>query len=250
MFLGFKRRVFCIVLAVLLALQAFGGGLLPMNESTAHAMAVSNEGNGGAPAWTARYLALGDSYTIGESVGENERFPALLTKQMRAQGINISEAQIIARTGWTTDELEHAITANEPKGTFELVTLLIGVNNQYRNRTAEAYRPEFVHLLERAIRYAGNRPERVVVVSIPDWGATPFGRDRKNVSPEIDAFNAVNRVETTRLGAHYIDITPGSREARQDPALIAKDGLHPSAKMYARWVDLILPVAMDILNGA
>lgn len=220
------------------------------SASSAQEPTDPNEDMASAAATPWRYLALGDSYTIGESVGETERFPAQLAQQLRAQGLNMSDAGIIARTGWTTDELDKAIRSNEPQGTFDLVTLLIGVNNQYRNRTAESYRPEFVQLLERAIGYAGNRPERVVVVSIPDWGVTPFGRDRKNVGAEIDAFNTVNREETARLGAHYVDITPASRAALYDPALTASDGLHPSALMYARWVDLILPVAKNILAGA
>jgi lysophospholipase L1-like esterase len=195
-----------------------------------------------------RYLALGDSYTIGESVSSLERFPAQLTTQLRTHGLDVAESEIIARTGWTTDELNRAIDANEPQGTFDLVTLLIGVNNQYRGRESEAYRPEFVHLLGRAIRYAENRPSHVIVVSIPDWGVTPFGKDRQQVGAEIDAFNTVNRQETLRLGAHYVDITPISREALHDTELIAQDGLHPSGKMYARWVELILPVALQVME--
>lgn len=195
-----------------------------------------------------RYLALGDSYTIGESVSENERFPAQLTRELAARGFSLDAPQIIARTGWTTDELSGAIAANEPRGSFDLVTLLIGVNNQYRGRTPENYRPEFVGLLKRAIAYAGDRPSHVIVVSIPDWGVTPFGRHRANVASEIDAFNAVNRAETLRFGAHHVDITPASRAALHDPTLIASDGLHPSAKMYAQWVQMILPLAAEILT--
>lgn len=202
----------------------------------------------------ARYLALGDSYTIGESVSPLERFPNQLTQRLRAREINVDDATIIARTGWTTDELWNAIDAyelqrsSEPTGAYDLVTLLIGVNNQYRGRTVENYRPEFEKMLQRAIRYAGNRPERVIVISIPDWGVTPFGKNRKNVGGEIDAYNAVNRAETLRLGAHYVDITPISREALHDTTFLAPDGLHPSGKMYARWVELILPVAEEILG--
>jgi lysophospholipase L1-like esterase len=244
-----NRLTLAIVLALLLALQGFGGGIFPMTDSTAHAMTDPNGGSG-APQLPWRYLALGDSYTIGESVDATERFPARLAQQLRANGINVGEPGIVAKTGWTTDELDRAIDANTPTGTFDMVTLLIGVNNQYRHQTAESYRPQFIHLLERAIRFAGNRPQRVVVVSIPDWGVTPFGRDRKNVGPEIDAYNAINRAETARLGAHYVDITPMSRDALHDPALVATDGLHPSGKMYAGWVDLILPVATKLFDGA
>lgn len=206
------------------------------------------------------YLALGDSYTIGEGVEALERFPAQLTRQLRARGLDVSDPVIIARTGWTTDELMSvvnpagaitaggAIPAGAAQGGFALVTLLIGVNNQYRGRSPETYRPEFVELLERAIALAENRAGRVIVVSIPDWGVTPFGHGRENVGQEIDAFNAVNRAETARLGARYVDITPMSRQARDDTSLVAEDGLHPSGKMYARWVELILPVAQGILR--
>lgn len=217
-------------------------------ESGAERMSEATRIDPGRSETRRRYLSLGDSYTIGEAVGADERFPAQLTKRLRARGMEMDDAHMIARTGWTTDELDGAIEAEEPEGVFDLVTLLIGVNNQYRGRDAESYRPEFVNLLERAIRYAGNRPGHVIVVSIPDWGVTPFGRDRQNVGPEIDAYNAVNLAEALRLGARYADITPISREAQHDPRLIANDGLHPSGKMYARWADLLLPHALAALQ--
>lgn len=186
------------------------------------------------------YLALGDSYTIGESVNEFERWPQQLTATLRTRGIVIGDPTIIARTGWTTDELNDAIDKAELNGTYDVVSLLIGVNNQYRDRPAENYREEFRALLKRAIGFAGNRPQRVVVLSIPDWGVTPFaeGRDRKNIAWEIDAFNAINFEETVRAGAQYVDVTPISREAVRDPSLVASDGLHPSGKMYAAWAHL------------
>jgi lysophospholipase L1-like esterase len=182
----------------------------------------------------ARYLALGDSYTIGESVAATERFPAQL-----ANVLGLGEPQIIAKTGWTTDELNTAIDAADPHGPYELVTLLIGVNNQYRGRDAEQYRGELAALLQRAIGFAGGDAMRVVVVSIPDWGVTPFaeGRDRAKIGSEIDRYNAVAREETTRAGAHYVDITPISRG--NDAALVAGDGLHPSGKQYGEWVKLV-----------
>ncbi len=195
-----------------------------------------------------RYLALGDSYTIGESVSEAERFPEQLARALRARGFALDAPYIVARTGWTTDELWRALEANEPSGMFDLVTLLIGVNNQYRGRAPENYRPEFAALLTRAIAYANGEPARVIVVSIPDWGVTPFARGRKNVAAEIDAFNAVNRAETLRLGARYVDITADSRDAQHDTALTASDGLHPSGKMYTRWMELLLPLAQAILE--
>ncbi len=243
-----NARAAILVAVILIVALILARGMIPMQEKNVQAMANSTTVvENSSP--RLRYLALGDSYTIGESVSPLERFPAQLTNQMRARGMSMDDAEIIARTGWTTDELENAIRAREPEGTYELVTLLIGVNNQYRGRDAEQYRHEFVKLLERAIRYAGNRPERVIVVSIPDWGVTPFGRNRKNVGSEIDAFNAINHAETLRFGARYVDITPISREALHDPALIAHDGLHPSGKMYARWVEVISPLAIESMSA-
>ncbi|MFP5247557.1 MAG: SGNH/GDSL hydrolase family protein [Thermoanaerobaculia bacterium] len=186
------------------------------------------------PDSNARYLALGDSYTIGESVAPSQRFPVQLANELK-----LGEPQIIAKTGWTTDELNAAIDAANPQGPYELVTLLIGVNNQYRGRDAEQYRGEFVGLLRRAIGFAGGDPKKVIVVSIPDWGVTPFaeGRDRAKIAMEIDRYNAMNREEAQKAGARYVDITPISRQS--DAALVAEDGLHPSGKQYNEWVKAI-----------
>ena len=180
------------------------------------------------------YLALGDSYTIGESVPAADNFPHQLS-----HALGIGEPRIIAKTGWTTDELNAAIDAADPKGPFDFVTLLIGVNNQYRGRDAEEYRAQFVGLLGRAIGFAGDDAKKVIVVSIPDWGVTPFaeGRDRAKIGREIDHFNAIAAEEAAKRGAHFVDITPISR--RPDPALVAADGLHPSGAQYAEWVNLI-----------
>jgi len=188
-----------------------------------------------------RYLALGDSYTIGESVAPEERFPNQLARTLWAGGT--PAPQIIAKTGWTTDELNAAIDAADPKGPFDLVTLLIGVNNQYRGRSADEYRTQFVALLQRAIGFAGGNAQHVIVVSIPDWGVTPFaeGRDRAKIAREIDQFNAINREEAARAGAKWVDITPISRG--NDPALVAGDGLHPTGKQYAEWVKAIAKVS-------
>lgn len=197
-----------------------------------------------------RFLALGDSYTISESVAVADRWPNQLAGQLRKDGFEMADPEIIAKTGWTTDELSSAIDAAKPKGQYALVTLLIGVNNQYRGRDAEQYRREFVTLLHRAIAFAGGDPKRVVVVSIPDWGVTPFAanRDRAKIGAEIDRFNAVNAEETKRAGARYADITPISRRAATDASLIAPDGLHPSAKMYASWISMIEPQARAALG--
>jgi lysophospholipase L1-like esterase len=198
-----------------------------------------------------RYLALGDSYTIGESVAAAGRWPNQLALLLRKSGFDVADPEIIAKTGWTTDELSSAIDAAKPHGPYALVTLLIGVNNQYRARDAEQYRKEFAALLQRSIAFAGGDPKRVVVVSIPDWGVTPFAvsRDRTKIAAEIDHFNAINAEETKRAGARYADITPVSRHAATDATLVAPDGLHPSAKMYSEWVKIISPQAEAALKG-
>ncbi|WP_282298557.1 GDSL-type esterase/lipase family protein, partial [Stenotrophomonas sp. PS02289] len=121
-----------------------------------------------------RYLALGDSYTIGEGVAEQGRWPVQLSAALRAAGVDIADPQIIATTGWTTDELDAGIDAAAPQGPFDLVTLLIGVNNQYRGRSVDEYRTQFSALLQRALGFAGQRAQRVLVLAIPDWGVTPF----------------------------------------------------------------------------
>lgn len=197
-----------------------------------------------------RFLALGDSYTIGESAAESERWPVQLAALLRQHGLSVEPPALIAKTGWTTDELSAAIDQAGPLGAFDLVSLLIGVNNQYRGRDAEEYRREFVALLRRAIGFAGGDPSRVLVLSIPDWSVTPFasGRDRATVADDIDRFNAINREEAARLGARYVDVTPHSRMAQEDPSLIASDGLHPSGKMYAGWARLALPEARAALR--
>jgi lysophospholipase L1-like esterase len=198
-----------------------------------------------------RVLALGDSYTIGESVAVADRWPNQLARALRVKGIGVVDPEIIAKTGWTTDELSSAIDAAKPRGPYALVTLLIGVNNQYRGRDAEQYRREFAMLLQRAIAFAGGDAKRVVVVSIPDWGVTPFAasRDRAKMAAEIDLFNAIAAEGAQRAGARYADVTPVSRRAATDATLVAPDGLHPSAAMYAQWVTVISPQAEAALLG-
>ncbi len=197
---------------------------------------------------TIRYLALGDSYTIGEMVAPKDCWSVQLADLLEREGIQ-TDLTIIARTGWTVDELWHGIQANPPEGTYDLVTLLIGVNDQYRGYPLEGYRDDFRFMLGKAIEYAGGDVNRVVVLSIPDWGVTPFaaGRDSTRIAGEIDQFNAVNREETQTAGVHYIDVTLVSREAVNDPSLIASDGLHPSGRMYAMWAELVFPVVLDML---
>ncbi|HTM58526.1 MAG TPA: SGNH/GDSL hydrolase family protein [Candidatus Udaeobacter sp.] len=198
-----------------------------------------------------RILALGDSYTIGESVTDAERWPVQLARRLRERGVDVADPEIIARTGWTTSELDHGIDEASPQGTFDLITLLIGVNDQFRGHDAETYRPGFRALLARAVRFAGGEASRVIVLSIPDWGVTPFaeGRDRAAIAAAIDRFNHVNAEETKRAGARYVDVTPDSRAAATDPSLLAADGLHPSAKMHATWALQVLPEAQQVLDA-
>ena len=207
-------------------------------------------GPAGRPAAELRILALGDSYTVGEGVADAHRWPVRLADMLRDRGLNVGTPRIIARTGWTTDELSAAIDAANPDPDYDLVTLLIGVNNQYRGRGDEEYRAHFQTLVNRATAFARGKAARVIAVSIPDWGVTPFatGRDRPAIARAIDRFNAVSREETRRAGAYYADITPISRRALGDASLIAADGLHPSATMYAAWLDVIFPLALRILS--
>jgi len=211
---------------------------------------VPSLGPAGRPAAELRILALGDSYTVGEGVADAHRWPVRLADMLRDRGLNVGTPRIIARTGWTTDELSAAIDAANPDPDYDLVTLLIGVNNQYRGRGDEEYRAHFQTLVNRATAFARGKAARVIAVSIPDWGVTPFatGRDRPAITRAIDRFNAVSREETRRAGAHYADITPISRRALGDASLIAADGLHPSATMYAAWLDVIFPLALRILS--
>lgn len=200
-----------------------------------------------------KYLALGDSYTIGEGVPEEGRWPVVLARALRAEGVGLGEPRIIATTGWTTDELSAAIDAAEPLGEWDFVSLLIGVNNQYRGRSLENYRAEFEALLLRAIGFAGGRADRVLVLAIPDWGVTPFaaasGRDLAQIARELDAFNAAAADICAAHGVAFVDIAPVARARGDEAAMLAGDGLHPSAAMYALWAEQALPVARRMLGG-
>jgi len=196
-----------------------------------------------------RYLALGDSYTIGESVSVEERWPNQLAKLLESENIK-SEITIIARTGWTTSELWQGIQAEEIQPPYDFVSLLIGVNNQYRGYDINEYRDQFNFLLHKSIEYAAGDANRVLVLSIPDWSTTPFAssRDREQIAKEIDKFNLVNRESSEKVGAHYVDVTPISREAVNDTTLIAPDGLHPSGKMYTMWAEKTFPIVNGYLR--
>lgn len=201
------------------------------------------------------YLALGDSYTCGEAVEPAFNFPHQLADGLRGQGVDIADPTVVAVTGWTTAELAAGIEQASLHPPYDLVTLLIGVNNQYRGEvkgyTKSQYQTEFEELLKQTIQFAGDKPARVIVLSIPDWGAMPAGEgaDRAVISADIDAYNAINRRAATIAGVHYLDITPLSRRALQDTTLVASDGLHPSAAMYAQWIALLQPLALSVLQG-
>jgi len=193
------------------------------------------------PTAKVRYLALGDSYTIGESVAESERWPVQLIARLKAKGTSFDAPTIIATTGWRTDDLSQAIAKANLKSEYDLVSLLIGVNNQYQGKNVDSYKPEFEELLRTAVRLAGGDKRRVFVVSIPDYGYTPFGKPKQPVITEaIDKYNEANKTITEKMGVRYVYITDISRKSFDDPQLVAGDGLHPSGKQYGLWVDRIV----------
>ncbi|QJD97132.1 SGNH/GDSL hydrolase family protein [Mucilaginibacter robiniae] len=189
------------------------------------------------------YLALGDSYTIGESVAPEVSFPYELSARLHAK-YSTGTPTIVARTGWTTADLISAINRITLNKTYGIVTLLIGVNNQYQYQDIALYRTQFAQLLNTAINFAGGNKKHVFVLSIPDWSVTPYaaasGRDIAQIATEIDQYNAINKEQSLQAGVNYTDITPISRMATTDPGLIAADGLHPSPTMYSLWVSKML----------
>lgn len=188
-----------------------------------------------------KFLALGDSYTIGESVEVMDRWPEQLAKALTVMGKNVARPHIIGVTGWRTDQLKKAIEEAHLKNEYGLVSLLIGVNNQYQKKSVESYASEFEELLQQAITLAEGKKENVFVVSIPDYGFTPFGQSRQpEISKAIDQFNDTNRSITERMGVRYVYITDLTREGLKNPSYVANDGLHPSGKMYSRWVERII----------
>ena len=196
-----------------------------------------------------RYLALGDSYTVGEGVATRDCWPFLLVHRLLRGGVVIDDPHIVAVTGWSTDELAAGIDAAALTPPYDLVSLQIGVNNQYRGRPPGEYRTQFAALLARAITLTGGHAGHVVVLSIPDWGVTRFAREQARdplrIAHELDVFNAIARDETARAGARFVDITGISR---QHPQLVADDGLHPSAEHYALWATAVLPVVRTAIR--
>lgn len=193
-----------------------------------------------------KFLALGDSYTIGESVDENLNWPNQLSEALVKRGFQIERPKIIATTGWRTDNLKEAIKTARRKEEYSLVSLLIGVNNQYQGKSIEQYGPEFKELLLTAIKLAKGKKENVFVVSIPDYGYTPFGKPKQaEISKAIDQFNEINKSITDKMGVKYVSITEISRLGLDQPDLVAEDGLHPSGKMYSMWVERILQTLVN-----
>lgn len=197
------------------------------------------------------YLALGDSYTIGQSVAVADRFPVQAAKYLTEQGVNFGTPEIIAQTGWTTNNLLSSLDFAAPvKSSYDIVTLLIGVNNQYQGRSKQEYADQFLILLNRAVLYAGNNKKRVIVLSIPDYSVTPFasGSNKALIATQIDSFNVINKTITVNAGIDYLDITPASRLAANDKSLIATDGLHPSGLQYKLWAVALVPIIKNALK--
>jgi lysophospholipase L1-like esterase len=196
------------------------------------------------------YLALGDSYTIGEGVPLHDSFPYQAVQKLRKNGHHFNAAEIVAKTGWTTFELAEHILHSKLNDRYDFVTLLIGVNNQYRNLLAKNYKDDFEFLLKKAIHFTGEHADKVIVLSIPDWGVTPFakGRDSKKIESAIDEFNVINREISGRYGAAYIDITSASRKGIDDESLLADDKLHYSAKLYGMWANDVVALIEKMIH--
>ncbi len=196
------------------------------------------------------YLALGDSYTIGQGVATADRFPHQVAAQLKQQNIPIQNPVYIAATGWTTAKLLAAINAQNLAGPYDVVTLLIGVNDQYQGVDTAVYRTRFTEALNKALSLAGNKKSNVFVLSIPDYSVTPFvpASQKERVEREINWFNAINLQVTQQMGISYTDITPSTRQAANNPALLANDGLHPSGLEYKKWADMVVPKMLSVLR--
>lgn len=197
-----------------------------------------------------KYLALGDSYTIGEAVEQSGSFPYQLASQIQAKTGNVfTEIKTIAKTGWTTDELQEAILQQSPASDYDLVTLLIGVNNQYRSYSMFQYSKELDALLRQAISFAKGKASHVLLIGIPDYGCTPFGAGQaQHIDAELKRYNFMCKETADRYSVTFVPIFEISKLASSQPALIASDQLHPSAMMYELWVNEIIPHAMRMVN--
>lgn len=196
-------------------------------------------------------LSLGDSYTIGQSVSSTATFPAQTANWLNAYtSLVCGQPQIIATTGWTTTNLQNAIATQNPQGPYDIVTLLIGVNDQYQRQDTGSYRFRFTQLLIKSISLANGLPKHVFVLSIPDYSVTPFAAssDTARIRREIDFFNSINKDVSTVYGVNYLDITPSTRMAKNDPSLLAPDGLHPSGVEYKKWAERLGPQIKEALQ--
>lgn len=243
----------CWILLICLLLQAcqpINAGVNPAPKIPDREEKVTNMSSPNTGQTQNRYLALGDSYTIGEGVDDEGRWPYQLMEALRGEGLILTDLEIIARTEWTASELLAAMDDRNPQGSFDMVSLLIGVNNQFRGNLEEEYRRDLNVLINRAIELAGANPGHVMVLTIPDWGVMPFaeGRNRRKISQEIDLFNSIVIEQAREAGVVLVNVTPISRQAVMRPEYVAADGLHPSAVQYAEWVKIILPEARNILE--
>lgn len=231
-----------LICSILLAITTLAGCTKKQTDTSTR---INNMNNQDTTAGRAlNYLALGDSYTVGEAVPASESFPYQLAAELTSHNVPVNTPTIIAATGWTTDELINDLFHDPITGKkFDIVTLLIGVNDQYQHLSQDNYRNRFQQVLDTAISFANGNKNHVFVLSIPDWGVTPFAAGQDSIiGPQIDQFNAINKQISIASGVNYLDITGISRQAASDPGLIASDGLHPSGKMYGQWVKLLVPL--------
>jgi lysophospholipase L1-like esterase len=234
-----------IVQIILITLTALSGCTKKSDMALTNMSSDTSKTTTSPSAGLITYLALGDSYTIGQSVTPDNSYPVQLAGLLSTQAYSIGPPTIIATTGWTTADLMAAIAGdtNVTGKKYDFVTLLIGVNDQFQGISQDVYRANFIQLLHTAISFAKNDSTRVFVLSIPDYGVTPFAAGREStIGPEIDQFNAINKTESGKAGVNYLDITPISKEAADDTSLLAPDGLHPSGKMYKLWMAKLEPM--------
>ena len=228
----------------------FAGIFFSYFKANAHQMPVQTIDTNSNQDTLKNYLALGDSYTIGQSVSESERYPVQTVKLLNNFGLLFSQPEIIATTGWTTEDLQKAINNYHFKNSvYDIVTLLIGVNNQYQGKSQSEYKEQFTVLLQKSIQLAGGKASHVIVISLPDYSVTPFAgsSNKTSIASQIDSFNAINKQVSRDYGTNYLYITDDSRKAATDPALFASDGLHYSGKEYAVWAGKLAVQIQKIL---
>jgi lysophospholipase L1-like esterase len=250
------KKIKIVSLRLGVPLLLFFGGILlsaactKKNATTAAAGNTQINNNAMPNCETKKYLALGDSYTIGVSVNEADRYPVQTVALLKAQGVTIADAEIIATNGWTTGDLIYATKDKPVTNAYDAVSLLIGVNNQYQGKSLSAYKEEFTTLVQRSIQLANGKADHVFVLSIPDYSVTPFasGSDRQKIATEIDAFNEANKMIAADFKVHYLYITDESRKAVADLSLVAPDGLHFSGKEYTVWATKLAPMIKDVLQ--